>query len=95
MEKGELHLLKPKRTLPMMYELANFKKACFILRAMFFSFQASLEVEGKNGFFRQNRWRFNKKVKFLTVFAIIIIMLVSIFAFLPNQNENGDIIVTN
>ena len=60
---------------------------------MFFSFQASLEVESKNGFFRQNRWRFNRKVKCLIAFALITVILVSIFAFMPKQNECKTIVL--
>ena len=40
----------------------------------------------KKGFFRQNHWRFSRKVKCLIVFAIIAVLLISVFAFLPKQN---------
>ena len=72
--------------------LANYKKARFILRAMFVSFQTSLEVESKKGFFMHNHWRFNRKTKGLIVFAIITVILVSIFAFLPKQSESRAIV---
>ncbi len=72
-------------------KLVNLKRE---LRIMFFKFVSpltSLKVEGKNGSFK-NRWRFSRKAKSLVVIAIICVMLVSIFAFLPKQNVSKAII---
>jgi hypothetical protein len=55
---------------------------------MLVALEASLEAERKKGFFKQNRWRFSKKAKCLIVFAIIGVMLVSFFAFLPRGSQS-------
>ena len=51
-----------------------------------------LKVESKKGILKQNRWRFSRKARSLMVFAIISVMLISIFAFLPKQNVSKAII---
>jgi len=71
-----------------MQRLVNYKKVCSFLRFRFVSLQASLEAEHKKPFFRQNHWRFSRKAKGLIVFAIITVMLVSIFAILPKLNNS-------
>jgi len=71
-----------------MQGLVNYKKVCSFLGVRFVSLQASLEAERKKGFFKQNRWRFSRKAKGLIVFAIITVMLISIFAFLPKLNNS-------
>ncbi|MGD0644129.1 MAG: DUF3131 domain-containing protein [Candidatus Bathyarchaeia archaeon] len=68
--------------------MVKYKRIRSLLCLSFVSLQASLEAEGKKGFFRQNRWRFSKKAKGLIVFAIITVMLVSFFAFLPRGNQS-------
>jgi hypothetical protein len=72
--------------------LVNFKKVRAFLSLRFGSLVVSLEAEGKKGF-STNHWRFTKRTKELLVFAIIIIILVSIFAFLPKGNQSSPIIV--
>jgi hypothetical protein len=62
-----------------------FKKICSLLGSRFGSPYASLEVDGKKGF--NNYLRVNKKAKGLIVFAIIVVLLVSVFAFLPKGNN--------
>ena len=62
-----------------------FKKIRFLLGSRFGSLHASLEVDGKKGC--NNYLRVNKKAKGLIVFAIIAILLVSVFAFLPKGNN--------
>ena len=88
MVKGNFHLLKSKLLPTAKQTLVNYKKARFVRRGRLISFQASREIESKKSFFRHNRWRYSKKVKGLIVFTIIAVMLVSIFAFLPKQNDN-------
>jgi hypothetical protein len=75
-----------------MWKFINFRKLCSLLSAQFVSLQTSLEVENKKGFFRRSRWRFSKKAKGLIVFAIITLLLVSVFAFFPKQSESKAII---
>ena len=71
-----------------MQKLVNYKKIRSLLSARVVSFQSSFEVESKKGFFKQNRRRFSRKAKSLISFAIIIIMLISVFAFLPKGNQS-------
>jgi hypothetical protein len=68
--------------------LVNYKKIRSLLGVKFVALQASLEAERKKGFFKQNRWRFSKKSKCLIVFAIVAVMLVSFFAFLPRGSQS-------
>jgi hypothetical protein len=68
--------------------LVNYKKIRSLLCLRLVALEASLEAERKKGFFRQNRWRFSKKAKGLIVFAIVTVMLVSIFAFLPRGSQS-------
>ncbi len=71
-----------------MKKLVNSKLIHFLLCFKFVSLTASLEVENKKGFSGKNRWRFSRKAKSLIVFAIIIVMLISILAFLPKPSES-------
>jgi hypothetical protein len=72
----------------MMREIAvTSKKVRFFLGSRFVSLSDSLKVEGKKGFLKLNSLRFSKKARGLIVFAIVAIMLVSIFAFLPKGNQ--------
>jgi hypothetical protein len=66
--------------------LIKYKKACSILEVTVASLRDSKKAEGRKGFFTLRNLRFNKKAKGLIVFAIIAVMLVSIFAFLPKSN---------
>jgi len=68
--------------------LVNYKKFCFFLVFMFVSLQAPFEEVGKKRFFRLEHWRFSKKAKCLIVFAIIAVMLISVFAFLPKESTS-------
>jgi len=72
----------------MTQRLVNYKKVRSLLCLRLVALEASLEAERKKGFFKQNRWRFSKKAKCLIVFAIITVMLVSIFAILPKLNNS-------
>jgi hypothetical protein len=72
----------------MTQRLVNYKKIRSLLCLRLVALEASLEAERKKGFFKQNRWRFSKKAKCLIVFAIIGVMLVSIFAILPKLNNS-------
>ena len=71
-------------------KIVSNKKILSLLGIRFVSLSATLEsgVEGKKGFLKNNRWRFNKKAKGLIVFAIIAVMLVSVFAFLPKGTNS-------
>jgi hypothetical protein len=71
-----------------MQKLVNIKKNRILLWLKLVSLNAFLGVENKKGFFGQNRWRFSRKAKSLIVFAIIIVMLISILSFLPKQGES-------
>ena len=73
--------------------LVNFRKSCSLLLVWLASLEVSIEAEPKKGFFRQNHWRFGRKAKFLTVFVIVAVMLISVFAFLPKQGvTKGNVI---
>lgn len=89
MERGITTYLKRNNSVTVTQRLVNYKKIRSLLGVKFVSLQASLEAERKKGFFRQNRWRFSKKAKCLIVFAIITVMLVSIFAILPKLNNSS------
>ncbi len=53
------------------------------------SLQATLDVEDKKGFFKDRR-RFSRKAKGALVFAILVVLFISAFAFLPKlENSNG------
>ena len=60
---------------------------------MLVSFKASLEIESKKSFLRKNRWHYSRKAKGLIVFTVIAVMLISVFAFLPKQNESKETIL--
>jgi hypothetical protein len=72
-----------------MMKFINYRKVCSLFDVRYASLHASLEAEAKSkkGFLKNNRWRFNNKAKGLIVFAIIAVMLVSVFAFLPKGNN--------
>jgi len=88
MERGITTYLKRNNPVTVTQRLVNYKKVRSLLCLRHVSLEASLEAERKKGFFRQNRWRFSKKVKCLIVFAIVAVMLVSIFAFLPRGSQS-------
>jgi hypothetical protein len=70
--------------------LVNFKKICSLPLVWLVSLEASLEAEQKKGFFRPNHWRFSRKAKCLIVFAIVAVLLISVFAFLPKQSVSSN-----
>jgi hypothetical protein len=72
--------------------LVNYKKVRS-LGVRFVSLHASLEAERKKSFSKYNRWRFSKKAKGLIVFAIITILLVSVFAWLSVGTQSDPNIV--
>ncbi len=74
-----------------MQKLVSLKKNHHLLFFKYVSLNASLEVKNKKRFSGQNRWRFSKKAKSLIVFAIVIVMLISILSFLPKQSESTPI----
>lgn len=65
--------------------LAYSKKRCFSPLVWLSSSTAPLRTESKKGVFGLNHWRFSKKAKCLTVVAIVAVLLISAFAFLPKQ----------
>jgi hypothetical protein len=67
----------------------NYKRVRSLRGTKFVSLQSSLDVEGKKSFSRRNRWRFSRKAKGVIVFAIIAVMLISVFAFLPKQSASN------
>jgi hypothetical protein len=88
MERGITTYLKRYNPVTVTQRLVNYKKIRSLLGVKLVALEASLETERKKGFFKQNRWRFSKKAKCLIVFAIITVMLVSIFAFLPRGSQS-------
>jgi hypothetical protein len=71
--------------------LVNYKKTCLLPALKFISLHISLQAEDKKGFLKLKNLRFNKTAKGLVVFAIIAVMLVSVFAFLPKGNNTPDV----
>jgi hypothetical protein len=59
-----------------------------LARAKQVSLQVTTDAEVNKGFFNHYRWRFSKKVKRLLAFAIITVILVSFFVFLPRGNQS-------
>jgi hypothetical protein len=59
-----------------------------LARAKQVSLQVATDAEAKKGFFNHYRWRFSKKAKILLAFAIITVILVSFFVFLPRGNQS-------
>jgi hypothetical protein len=78
------HALKAKSINQKIHVFLSSRLACL---------KASLESEHYKGVFKNNHWRFSKKVKFLIVFVTIIVMLVSVFAFLAKPNDNTSNII--
>jgi hypothetical protein len=72
-----------------MQKLVNIKKNLSLVWLKFVSLNAFLEVGNKKSFLGENRWRFSRKAKSLIVFAIIVVMLISILSFLPKQSESS------
>ncbi len=68
--------------------LINYKKLRSLLGLRFVSLKTSLETEDKKGFFKSNRWRFSKEENGIIVFAIVVILLLSFFTFLPRANQS-------
>ena len=75
--------------------LISYNKTHSFLYLNLVDLKDSIEIERKKGLFRQKRLRLNKKATGIVVFAIIIVMLVSIFAFLPQQNDSKKIYQKN
>ena len=93
MEKGITTHLKRYSPVTMTNALVNFKKICSLPLVWLVSLEASLEAEPKKGFFRLNHWRFSRKAKCLIVVAIVAVLLVSVFAFLPKQSvSRGNVV---
>jgi Protein of unknown function (DUF3131) len=63
------------------------------MKSLFFRSQKTvslislLENNAARGFTKLKNWRFDKRLKILMVFAIIAIVLVSVFSFLPKGNQ--------
>jgi hypothetical protein len=72
-----------------MREMSNTsKKNRFLHGLRFVSLSESTTVEGKKGFLQFKMLRFNERSKALMVFAVIAIILVSVFAFMPKGNNS-------
>ena len=84
--EGNYHHLKRYRPVAMTNSLVDFKKISSLSSVWLVSLEASLENVPKKGFFRLNHWRFSRKAKCLIVVAIVAVLLVSVFAFLPKQS---------
>ena len=70
----------------MPHVLFNLKKICAFPLIWLVSLETTLNNESKRGIFRLNHWHFGSKAKFLIAVAIIAILLISVFAFLPRQS---------
>jgi hypothetical protein len=78
--------------------LVNLKKNCSLPLVWIVSLEASLDNKSKKGFFRLKQWRISRKAKYLIAVAIVAVLLISAFAFLPKQvaiignvaPQNGD-----
>jgi len=81
-----LSLTEGDRVLFMANALVDFKKICSLSLVWLVSLEASFEVESKKGFFRLSHWRFSREAKCLIVVAIVAVLLISVFAFLPKQS---------
>jgi hypothetical protein len=66
--------------------LVNFKKICSLPLVWLVSLEASLENAPKKGFFHLNHLRFSRKAKCLIAVAIVVVLLISVFVFLPKKN---------
>jgi hypothetical protein len=88
MERGITTYLKRNNPVTVTQRLVNYKKIRSLLCLRLVSLEASLEAERKKGFFKQNRWRFSKKAKCLIVFAIVVVILISFFTFLPRGSQS-------
>ena len=76
--------------------LVNYKKLRSFPLFILNSLKAPIKEGTKKHFFKLEHWRFSKKAKCLIVFAIIAVMLISVFAFLPKQNTSkADVIPQN
>jgi hypothetical protein len=71
-----------------MNSLASCQKIPAFLRVKSVYLRVLLVAEPNKDFLKPNRWKLNKKAKSLIVFAIITILLVSIFAFFPRQSTS-------
>ncbi len=72
--------------------LVNFRKICSFPISRVVSLEASLEAEFKKSSFRLSHWQFSRKAKCLVVVAIVAVLLVSVFAFLPKQSVSRGIV---
>jgi hypothetical protein len=73
--------------------LVNFRKICSLSLVWFASLEAFLEAEPKKSFLRLNHWRFSRKGKCLIVVAIVAVLLISVFEFLPKESAiKGNIV---
>ena len=86
-------LAEGDRVLFMTNALFNFKKICSLSLVWLVSLEAFLEAEPKKSFLRLNHWRFSRKAKCLIVVAIIAVLLISVFEFLPKESAiKGNIV---
>jgi len=74
------------RVLFMTNALVDFKKICSLPLVWLVSLEVSFEAEPKKDFLRLNHWQFSRKAKCLIVVAIIAVLLISVFAFLPKES---------
>ena len=83
--EDESSLTENRKSCYMINALINSKKISVFLLVQLVSLGASIEADSKRGFFRLNHWRFSRKAKSLLVVAIVAVLLVSVFAFIPKQ----------
>jgi hypothetical protein len=68
--------------------LPNYRKIKSLIGKKTVIAQATLRIENKKYFFnRSNRWNFSGKIKALIAVALVVVILVSIFAYLPRGNQ--------
>ena len=77
-----------KKDLPQLNKVLCDCPVLLLVRIKLSSFKGSLAATAKKEFSNRNHWRFSKKTKSLLAAAIIVIMSISIFEFMPREKEN-------
>jgi hypothetical protein len=70
----------------------NHKKICSLPLLKFVSLTASFEAQRKKGFFN-NRWKMNMKAQSILAIVLVLIMLVSVFAWLSAETQSRPSII--
>ena len=79
----------------MISALANLKKICALPFVWLGFLEVFFEAESKKAFLQLNRWRFSRKAKSLIAVVIIVVFLISVFAFLSRDYSKSNAISQN